>query len=95
MKVLAAVVVPSHLSVSGAARAAESLSTALAGHCDIALATMIGGGDRPVCGDGPLVRVPTRTWLPPGLGLSHMPNRFRTLFYRSDISRHIRAQSYD
>lgn len=95
MKVLAAVVVPSHLSVSGAARAAESLSTALAGHCDIALATMIAGGDRPASGNGPLARIPTRTWLPPGLGLSRVPNRFRTLFYRSDIDRHIRAQSYD
>ncbi|KQT50682.1 hypothetical protein ASG43_05190 [Aureimonas sp. Leaf454] len=95
MKVLAAVVVPPHLTVSGAARAAESLSLALARHCDMTLATMIAGGDAPVVGAGDLARVPVRTWLPPGLGHPAVPNRFRTLFYRSDMSQRVGSRRYD
>ncbi len=43
MRVLAAIVVPPHLSVSGGARAAELLSSALMEHCDMTVASMMNG----------------------------------------------------
>src|SRR5262245_32749838 len=66
-RVLAAVVVPPHLSVSGGARAAEQLTAALAPHCAITIASMMNGDG---AGTDSFVsaaarRRPVRSWLPP------------------------------
>lgn len=81
IRVLSAIVVPPHMSVSGGARAGEMLSAALQAHCRVDVASMMGTPEEP----GPCGRVPVRTGLPPGLPWSRLPNRYRSLFYRSDI----------
>jgi len=96
MKVLAAIVVPPHLSMSGGARAAERLSAALAGHCTMTVASMMHAD---VSGLGNTVgaprRVDVRCWLPPLLPWSRLPNRYRTLFYRSSIPAIISSGAFD
>lgn len=93
MRVLAAIVVPPHLSVSGAARAGEKLSAALAEHCQMFVAHM---GDKSTYDDSlPFVRVPVRTGVPFPLSWQRIPNKYRTLFYGSDIAAHIRSHDYD
>lgn len=84
MKVLAAIVIPPHLSASGAVNAAIALSQCLTKHCEIDVALMSDRDSEAYHGD---LRVLhrcstnrlkfTEPWL---------PNKFRTLFYRSDIS---------
>lgn len=92
IKVLAAIVVPPHLSVSGGARAAERLSVALSGHCDVHIASMMSMA--PTLEDG-LSHLTVQTSLPPVLPWSRVPNRYRTPFYRSDIPEMIRHGRYD
>jgi starch synthase len=97
MKVLAAIIVPPHLSVSGAARAGEMLSAALAPLCDITVASMI-DSDTTVSNSfsARLVkRVAVKNRLPPILPWSKLPNRYSTLFYRSDLPEIIRQGNYD
>ena len=66
MKVLATIVVPPHMTVSGGARAAELLSTALAEHCEITVASMMNGADANTDpGEHAVARIPVRSWLPP------------------------------
>lgn len=102
MKVLAAIVVPPHLSVSGAARAAEKLSAELARipEIDIDVASMadqesdLRPEGRPAAGNVPgcpAVRVTN----PLSWTSRFLPNRFRTLFYRSSIPKLVRTGSYD
>lgn len=93
IRVLAVIVAPPHLSVSGAGRAAEQLSRALAAHCEITVASMM--GPQSTGEDGDLRRVAVSVTLPPGLGSPRVPNRYRTLFYRSDIPDLIRPGAYD
>lgn len=98
LRVLVAIVVPPHLSVSGGARAAEQLSAALAPYCDITVASMLNG-----VGAGTLsepegrfpARISVRTWLPGIVPWSRFPSRYSTLFYRSDIPDIIRRGGYD
>ncbi|HEU5016513.1 MAG TPA: glycosyltransferase family 4 protein [Pseudolabrys sp.] len=91
MKVLAAVVTPPHLSVSGAGRAAERLSAALAPHCRVTVASMM--PDR--THDAAVRHLPVRVRLPLGFPWSTIPQRYRTPFYRSDIHTYVRAEGYD
>lgn len=99
-RVLAAIVVPPHLSVSGGARAAELLSGALSAHCAISVASMLDapggapGGGPMAEGEGP-ARLAVRTWLPGPLPWQRLPHRYRTLFYRSDIAGHVARGGYD
>lgn len=98
LRVLAAIIVPPHLSVSGGARAGEKLSEALAPYCDITVASMMNGKGVPggLSGHGIMPkRVRIRSWLPPVLPWSRLPSRYSTLFYRSDIPDVIRAGNYD
>ena len=97
MRVLAAVVVPPHLSVSGGARAAEQLSAALASRCDMTVASMMNGAGAGTAtfASGQARRVPVRTWLPPGLPWARLPNHYSTLFYRSNLSDIVAAGDYD
>jgi glycosyltransferase involved in cell wall biosynthesis len=96
IRVLAAVVVPPHLSVSGGARAAEQLSAALAPHCDIAVASMMNGaGAGTESFTGGARRVPVRSWRPRGIPWSRLADRYSTLFYRSDLPAIIARGHYD
>ncbi len=96
IKVLAAIVVPPHMSVSGGARAAELLSSALTSSCDVTVASMMGG-------DGLLAspqdrlpkRVEVKCWLPPLVPWSKLHGRYSTLFYRSNLPRIIRDGDFD
>ena len=92
-RVLAAVVVPPHLSVSGGARAAEQLSEALASSCDITVASMMNGAGAAVATGQQ--RTPVRSWLPPLLPWSRLPDRYATLFYRSDLPRMVARGNWD
>lgn len=92
MRVLAAIIVPPHLSVSGGARAGEQLSSALAGRCSLDVASMMGG---PEDGDPLVRRLPVRTWLPPVLPWGALSHRHATLFYRSSIPDLVRSGRYD
>jgi starch synthase len=90
VKILAAIIVPPHLSASGGARAGLRLSEALAPACDIAVAAMSAiDSERP---GGP-PRLPVRTRLPQPFAL--LPARYRALFYTSDIAALIRRGGYD
>lgn len=93
MRVLCAIVAPPHLSVSGAGRAAEQLSIALAEHCEVTIASMM--GPQATEGGGKLRRVPVKVTLPPGMPWQRLPNRYRTLFYRSDIPQLIGSGQFD
>lgn len=96
MKVLASIVVPPHMSVSGGARAAELLSSALMEHCDITVASMMNGeGLRATPGGRLPRRIPVRSWLPPMLPWSKFSNRYSTLFYRSDLPALIARRQFD
>lgn len=85
MKVLAAIVIPPHLSASGAVNAAIALSQCLTKHCDIDVALMSDHDGETKQGD---LRIThrcssnrlkfTEPWL---------PNKYRTLFYHSDIAK--------
>jgi starch synthase len=96
VRVLAAVVVPPHLSVSGAARAAEHLSAAVADldGFTVDVATMAGAHPEDP-EDGGLHHLPVTVSNPLGWTSSFLPNRFRTLFYRSDIPQRARWGDYD
>jgi len=89
MRILAAIVVPPHLSASGAARAGLRLSDSLAEYCDITVAAMsnvdLGSGEQ-------ARRVTVRSWIPALFRL--LPRRYRSLFYKSDIPQIVR-RGYD
>jgi starch synthase len=97
IRVLAAVVVPPHLSVSGGARAAEQLSAALAPHCDISVASMMNGtgAGTDSFAPGGVHRIAVRSWRPAGIPWSRLADRYSTLFYRSNLSEIIAQGDYD
>jgi starch synthase len=97
IRVLAAVVVPPHLSVSGGARAAEQLSAALAPHCDISVASMMNGTGAGTASFAPggVQRIAVRSWRPAGIPWSRLADRYSTLFYRSNLSEIIAQGDYD
>ena len=95
IKVLAAIVVPPHLAVSGGARAGEELCAALADHCSITVANMMGDKVRVERAAGRLHRSPVTTWLPPVMPWSRLPARYSTLFYRSNLPRIVREGDFD
>jgi glycosyltransferase involved in cell wall biosynthesis len=96
IRVLAAIVVPPHLAVSGGARAAEQLSAALASRCDITVASMMSGPGEPdkAASPGPR-RARVTCGRPPLAPWSRLPNHFSTLFYRSDIANLIHPEAFD
>lgn len=83
MKVLAAVVIPPHLGASGAVNAAIALSRSLARHCDIDVALMADETGQSTEGRMRLLR--RRSTNPLAFTKGWLPNKYRTLFYRSDI----------
>ena len=80
------------MAVSGAARAAEQVSEALTRFCEVTIASMLSDGG--VDARTPK-RVATRSWLPPLAPWANLPNRYRTMFYKSDISDIIRRSAFD
>ena len=93
IRVLSVIVAPPHLSVSGAGRAGEQLSTALAEHCQVTVASMM--GPQSAVEDGRLRRIAVNVTLPRLLRSQRVPNRYRTLFYRSNIPEIIRSGQFD
>jgi glycosyltransferase involved in cell wall biosynthesis len=92
MRVLAAIVVPPHLSVSGAATAGEHLSAALAAHCHMAVVNM---GPEPEVRGGRAVHLPVRVHDPLQWTKSLLPSRYRTPFYWSNIPAIVRDGRFD
>lgn len=93
MKVLSAIVIPPHLSASGAVNAAIQLSIALAEYCEIEIALMSSVTAEEKLERTTLLRRKssnifdfTRTFL---------PDRFRSLFYKADIPDLIMKNNYD
>ena len=97
MRVLAAIVAPPHLSVSGGARAGEQLSAALASSCDITVANMMSEdfGEATARDARRPSRVPVKTSLPWPLKRIPFAKRLRALFYRSDIPQMIAGGHFD
>jgi starch synthase len=93
MRTLAAVLIAPHLSVSGAVNAAKSLSQALAEHCEIDVAVMGRTVQTSFLGRARLLERESQNPLKFTEGF--LPNKFRTLFYRSDIPDLIRQGAYD
>ncbi|PZW38686.1 glycosyltransferase involved in cell wall biosynthesis [Humitalea rosea] len=94
-RVLAAVIVPPHLSVSGGARAAEQLSAALAPYCDMTIASMMNGSGAGVDSAEAPRRIAVTSWCSPWLRWSSLPSRYRTLFYRSNLPELVARGGYD
>ncbi|HWL04645.1 MAG TPA: glycosyltransferase [Xanthobacteraceae bacterium] len=93
IRVLAAIIVPPHLSASGGANAAERLSAELALHCAVTVASMM--PERSRSSSDNVERHQTRTYLPFGIPCSWLPARHRTLFYRSDIPELVKRCRFD
>lgn len=97
LRILSAIIVPPHMSVSGGARAGELLSAALTRHCDVTVASMMNRVGLPPELDryGTPRRVEVRTSLPALAPWKKLPRHLRSLFYRSDIPALIRRGAYD
>ena len=96
IRVLSAIVVPPHLSVSGGARAGEQLSLALAPYCDVTIANMMEEPHEKQLQEriGP-GRVRVHCTLPAPFRLQQVPNRVKSLFYRSDIPALVQTKAFD
>jgi glycosyltransferase involved in cell wall biosynthesis len=93
MRVLAAVIAPPHLHVSGAVNAGIGLSRALARHCDVDIAVMSSAASEERVGEARLLKRPTSN--PLAFTEGWLPNKVRTLLYRSDIPDIIHSGAYD
>jgi starch synthase len=93
MKLLATIVVPPHLSASGAVNAGLALSRAVAERCDVDVALMAASAGEEQLGRATLLRRRASTPLQAITG--RLPNRFRTLFYRSDLPELVGRGPYD
>jgi glycosyltransferase involved in cell wall biosynthesis len=93
MKVLATIIIGPHLAVSGAVKAGRALSLALAKHCDIDIAVMASEETTTISGNARILERSCSNVL--AFTKPFLPNRFRTLFYRSDLPSLVRKGSYD
>ncbi|MGN6133512.1 MAG: glycosyltransferase family 4 protein, partial [Aureliella sp.] len=83
MKILAAIVIPPHLSASGAVNAAIAISQSLTQHCEIDVALM--ADETSTQWQGPVRVLRRRATSPLDFTEGWLPNKYRTLFYGSDI----------
>lgn len=84
MKILTAIIIPPHLSSSGAVNAAMAITHSLQRHCDIDIALM---SDESCEEQWRGVRLMKRKATTPiDFTSGWLPNKYRTLFYRSDIA---------
>jgi alpha-maltose-1-phosphate synthase len=93
MRVLEAIIIAPHMSESGAINAAKSLSFALSHHCDIDIAIMAFKESTSVVGKARLLERKSSNIL--AFTSSFLPNKYRTLFYQSDIPSLIYSGCYD
>lgn len=93
MKVLATIVIAPHLSFSGAVRAAKELSVALAKHCDIDIAIMSEEKSEEKLGEALLLK--RKSTNPLWFTKNWLPDKYRTLLYKSDIPDLIQQGKYD
>lgn len=93
MKILAAIVIPPHLSASGAANAGKHLSTSLANYCNVDIAILSMKEATSSLGKANLLARKSSNILAFTAGF--LPNKFRTLFYRADIPSLIKNGDYD
>ncbi len=84
MKILTAIIIPPHLRSSGAVNAAKAISESLHRHCDIDIAVMT-DESREESWHG-LKVIKRKATTPIDFTTGWLPNRYRTLFYRSDIA---------
>lgn len=93
MKVLAVIVIAPHMSASGAVNAAKALSQKLSFLCDVEIAIMSDTSKESKLGNASLREFECSNLLSFTKGF--LPNKFRTLLYRSGIPEHIDKSSYD
>jgi alpha-maltose-1-phosphate synthase len=93
VKVLTAIIIPPHLSSSGAASAGNHLSASLANYCDVDIAILAFEEVTSYFGKAKLLARKSSNILSFTKGF--LPNKFRTLFYRSDIPSLIQNGDYD
>lgn len=84
MKILTAIIIPPHLSSSGAVNAALAITNSLQRHCDIDIAIMSDTTSDEVWRGVRLMKRKATT--PIDFTAGWLPNKYRTLFYRSDIA---------
>lgn len=93
LKILAVIVIPPHLSASGAVNAGKSLSRSLAEHCEVEIAIMSTEESSEMV-DG--IRISQSYSAPPiPLVLDKLPNKFRSPLYQSNIPKKILNGDYD
>ena len=84
MKILTAIIIPPHLRSSGAVNAAMAITNSLQRHCDIDIALM---SDKTSDESWRGVKLMKRKATTPiDFTAGWLPNKYRTLFYRSDIA---------
>lgn len=93
MKVLTAIIIPPHLSASGAANAGRHLSASLANYCDVDIAILAFAEATSNLGKAKLLARKSSNAL--FFTQKFLPNKFRTLFYRADIPLLIDQGDYD
>ena len=93
MKVLTAIIIPPHLSASGAANAGKQLSASLANYCDVDISILSIEEATSNLGKAKLLARKSSNILSFTKGF--LPNKFRTLFYRGDIPSLICHGDYD
>lgn len=93
MKILAAIIIPPHLSTSGAANAGKHLSASLANYCDVDIAILSNERVTSNLGKAKLLARKSSNIL--SFTKRFLPNKFRTLFYRGDIPSLINNGDYD
>jgi alpha-maltose-1-phosphate synthase len=93
MKILAVIIIPPHLQVSGAVNAAKALSLAITEYCDVDIAIMSDRECTSALGNANLFE--RRSTNPLQFTQGFLPNKFRTLLYQSDIPLLIKRGNYD
>lgn len=93
MKILGAIIIPPHLSVSGGVNAGLALCEEVSRYCDVDVALMALEAGEERLGNARLLR--QRSTNPLGFTRAFLPNRFRTMFYRSRIADLVARGDYD
>ncbi len=93
MKILSAIIIPPHLSASGGVNAGISLSKALANHIQVDIAILANQNATSYIGKSRFLERKSFNLL--SFTKNFLPNKFRTLLYRSDIPSLIKKEHYD
>lgn len=93
MKILATIIIAPHMSYSGAVNAALALSKSIAEFCDIDIALMSLEDGIENIGKAKLLKC--KAYNPLSFTKNFLPNKFRTLLFRSHIPQMIEKGDYD